>query len=620
MNKIDKNSVLGYLMLGILLIGYIVYTNKQEKSYMAFKKAQQDSIALVQKKQQDSLAALAPIRSDSLQQVRYDSLRKVGEYGIFASADSGASTLTTVDNGLLHMEFTTRGGRPVFVGLNAFKSYTGKQVNLVDGKYNNLGLRFLTSDNKLINTSHLNFTLVENDTAADGSKVVKYRLYAGSNQQYIEFAYTLPRNKYMVDFNIHLVGLQGLVNPADNQMSLLWDAQANQQEDDRTVERNYTQVYYRMTNTDEDYFSLIKTSQKDVAQPLQWISFKQQFFNRTFIAQKGFAKVEINTSLGKDTTRYIGRSSMVLHLAYTPSADFSFPMQVYYGPNDYELLKAYHLGLEHIIPLGYGLESFAKYINRWLFLPLFILLGKFIGNWGIVIILMTIVIRLLISPLTYKSYVSQAKMKVLKPELDELKAKYKNDQQRFSMEQMKLFKTAGVSPLGGCVPMLLQIPIFFSLYFLFQSAIEVRHQAFLWVPDLSTYDSIAHLPFSIPLYGDHVSLLTLLMTATSLLMAVYNKNMTMSAGQDNPALKYMPYIMPIFFLGFFNRMAAALTLYYFISNLITLIIQWVIQNFIIDEKKIHAQIQENKKKGPQKSKWMERLEQVQKQQAQTKGR
>lgn len=620
MNKIDKNSVLGYLLLGVLLIGYIVYTNKQEKAYMALKKAQQDSVALVHKKQQDSLAALAPIKADPLKEARFDSLRKVGEYGIFATADTGAGVLSTVDNGLLHVQFSSRGGRPVFVELDKFKSYDGRQVNLVDGNYNDLGLRFLTQENKLINTNNLNFQLVENDTLSDGSKVLKYRLYAGSNQQFIEFAYTLPRNKYMIDFNIRLVGMQGLISPDNNQMSLLWDAQANQQEDDPTVERNYTQVYYQMTNADEDYFSLIKTSSKDVAQALHWISFKQQFFNRTFIAPNGFTKAEINTSLGKDTTHYIGRSSIVLHVAYTPGEQFTFPMQVYYGPNDYDLLKAYHIGLEHIIPLGYGLESFAKYINRWLFLPLFIFLGKIFGNWGIVIIFMTIVIRLLISPLTYKSYVSQAKMKVLKPELDELKAKFKDDQQRFSMEQMKLFRTAGVSPLGGCVPMVLQIPIFFSLYFLFQSAIEVRHKSFLWVPDLSTYDSIAHLPFSIPLYGDHVSLLTLLMTATSLIMAVYNKNMTMSPGQDNPALKYMPYIMPIFFLGFFNRMAAALTLYYFISNLITLIIQWVIQHFIIDEKKIHAQIQENKKRGPQKSKFMERLEQVQKQQAQTKGR
>lgn len=620
MNKIDKNSVLGYLLLGVLLIGYIVYTNKQEKAYMALKKAQQDSVALVHKKQQDSLAALAPIKADPLKEARFDSLRKVGEYGIFATADTGAGVLSTVDNGLLHVQFSSRGGRPVFVELDKFKSYDSRQVNLVDGSYNDLGLRFLTQENKLINTNNLNFQLIENDTLSDGSKVLKYRLYAGSNQQFIEFAYTLPRNKYMIDFNIRLVGMQGLISPDNNQMSLLWDAQANQQEDDPTVERNYTQVYYQMTNADEDYFSLIKTSSKDVTQALHWISFKQQFFNRTFIAPNGFTKAEINTSLGKDTTHYIGRSSIVLHVAYTPGEQFTFPMQVYYGPNDYDLLKAYHIGLEHIIPLGYGLESFAKYINRWLFLPLFIFLGKIFGNWGIVIIFMTIVIRLLISPLTYKSYVSQAKMKVLKPELDELKAKFKDDQQRFSMEQMKLFRTAGVSPLGGCVPMVLQIPIFFSLYFLFQSAIEVRHKSFLWVPDLSTYDSIAHLPFSIPLYGDHVSLLTLLMTATSLIMAVYNKNMTMSPGQDNPALKYMPYIMPIFFLGFFNRMAAALTLYYFISNLITLIIQWVIQHFIIDEKKIHAQIQENKKRGPQKSKFMERLEQVQKQQAQTKGR
>ncbi|HEY0274247.1 MAG TPA: membrane protein insertase YidC, partial [Chitinophaga sp.] len=245
-------------------------------------------------------------------------------------------------------------------------------------------------------------------------------------------------------------------------------------------------------------------------------------------------------------------------------------------------------------------------------------LSGFIHNYGVIIILLTIFIRLLISPFTYQSYVSQAKMKVLKPELDELRAKYGDDQQAFGVEQMKLFKSAGVSPLGGCLPALLQLPILVAMYSFFPSSIELRQQGFLWAKDLSTYDSILNFSFTIPFYGNHVSLFTLLMTATSLILAFYNRGM---ADQSNPVMKYMPFVFPIMLLGIFNKLAAALTFYYFLSNTISIILQWVLQNLVIDHAKIHAQIQENKKKPASKSKWAERLEEMQKrQQALQKGK
>ncbi|MGH2644141.1 MAG: membrane protein insertase YidC, partial [Chitinophagaceae bacterium] len=429
--------------------------------------------------------------------------------------------------------------------------------------------------------------------------------------------YTIRPEKYMLDFDISAVGMQGIINPSDTSLSLLWHSQADRQEADLEYAKRFTQIYYGVNNDELDYWTLQSHPDKAVNQPVQWLSFKQQFFNQAFIGQKNFSSVSYESQVPKDTSApYIARTNVSFQIPYAPSDNFSFPMQIYYGPNDYYILKAYHVGLENVIPLGYGIYAFAKYINKWLFLPIFVFLGKlFNDKWGIVIIFMTVVIRLLIAPLTYKSYVSQAKMKVLKPELDELKKKFKGDQQKLGVEQMKLYRQVGVSPLGGCLPMALQLPIFAGLYCLFESCIQVRGQSFLWIHDLSTYDSIARLPFTIPFYGNHVSLLTLLMTITSLILALFNKNMTSAAaGQDNPMIKYMPYLMPIFFLAFFNQMAAALTLYYFISNLITIIIQFVIMHYIIDEKKLHAQMQEAKKKTPQRSKLMQRIEQAQKQQ------
>lgn len=633
MNKMDKNSTIGFIVLGLLLLGYIFYNQKSEQAYLAAKKAREDSIALVHSRQADSLgvsvpapvaAAAGDTATNALATMQSDSASQAPA-SIFGATVTGAGKETTVENDLLRVTFDSKGGRPTQVELKTFKAYTGGPLLLRDAPYNDLTLQFMTTDHRMVNTTDLNFELVKNTQLPDSSLQVAYRLYAGGPDHYLQYSYTLHPGKFMVDFNIQAVGLQNVISPTDGNIFMLWHAQANQQERDSSLEQRYTQIYYGVNNEELDYFTLERTPNKNVGQPVQWLSFKQQFFNQAIIADKNFSNVAYESQVPKDSGGYIARTSVKFSIPYTPSADFSFPMRVYYGPNDYYILKAYHIGLENVIPLGYGLYAFAKYINKWLFLPLFVMLGKlFGGNWGIVIIFMTVVIRLLIAPLTYKSYVSQAKMKALKPELDALKEKFKGDQQKFGMEQMKLYRQVGVSPLGGCMPMLLQLPIFAGLYCLFESCIQVRGESFLWVKDLSMYDSIAHLPFKIPFYGDHVSLLTLLMTATSLILAVFNKSMTSAAaGQDNPMIKYMPYIMPIFFLGFFNSMAAALTLYYFISNLITIIIQWVIMNYIIDEKKLHAQMEEHKKKAPQKSKFMQRLEAAQKQQqsmAQQKGR
>ncbi len=637
----DKNSLIGFVILGALLIGYIFYNQNAKENFEKAKQAKQDSIAMVQQRVADSINASAPVASTDSANAGLtansdtainDSSSKgavatktnsenTQRYGSFSLAATTQPQQTVIDNGVFKITFSSKGARPKKMLLHKYTSYDSSQVILEEGKYNDLNLQFITTGQKVINTSELNFDLVANKELADSSQKLVYRLYAGDTSKYLQYTYVVHPDNYMLDFDISAINMGGIISPANDALKLQWNLQGDQQEEDREVVKRYTQVYYGRNNESEDYWRLESDSEKDLDEDVQWMSFRQQFFNRTLIAKdKDFIAASYNSKMGSDDDSYVARVDMTFKIPYTPSDHFSFPMSMYSGPNDYYTLMSYGVGLESVVQLGYGIYAFAKYLNKWIFLPLFLFLANlFSEHWGLAIIFMTVVIRLLTSPLTYKSYLSQAKMKALKPEIDELKKKYEGDQQKFGMEQMSLYRQAGVSPLGGCLPMLLQLPIFASLYCLFQSLIEVRHQSFLWIDDLSRYDSIAHLPFSIPFYGDHVSLLALLMAGSSLLMSMYSMNMSSmggAGGANQKMMKYMPYIMPIFFLGFFNRFAAALTLYYFISNLITLLIQLFIKKFVIDEEKIHAQLQAKRKQKPKKSKLMQRMEDMQKQQQQ----
>lgn len=601
----DRNSIIGFVLIGVLLVGYIFYNQKSQQQ-LARQKAYQDSLANLNR---PKMNAAVTVGLDSTTIKAQDSLQLNSQYGSFASVAKGTIQLTTVENDLVRISFTNRGAQPREVVLKKFKTYNGGPLVLLSGDYNQWGLQFTTSNGLLIQTKNLFFDPPVLTKKEDGTQIISYRVNAGSPFQYIEYSYTLRPGSYMLDVDIHTLGLEQVIAANQNSLVLNWQSQANQQEKDMANEKFNSRIYFRNAKQEVDYFTIQRTQEKKLDEPLQWVSFKQHFFNTTLIARNGFSAAAITANVNDSAV--VAQSQITLTVPYHREHDFHLPLQMYYGPNHYTTLKSYNIGLENIIPLGEGLFAFVKYINKWLIIPVFNLLSKFVSNYGVIIIILTLIIRLLISPLTYRSYVSAAKMKVLKPELDELRAKYGDDQQKFGMEQMKLFRTAGVSPLGGCLPTLLQLPILIAMYNFFPSSIELRQQSFLWAKDLSTYDSIWDLPFQIPFYGNHVSLFTILMTATSLFLAFYNRNMT---DQSNPAMKYMPYIFPVMLLGIFNKLAAALTFYYFLSNVIAILTQWVIQRFIIDEKKIHQQIQENKKKPVKKSKWQERLEEIQKRQ------
>lgn len=592
--QFDKNAVIGFALLGIMFMGFFYFTRQGQIDLEISQKRIQDSIAATQPKVDSNL-----LREEAKQRETQDRVASAGQF----SAE-GEERETIVENDLLRIVFSNKGGQPKQVSLKKYNSRDSQLVRLVDGAFDKITYPVNTSSNRAIHISELYFDGGEVVSSENGQKI-SYTL-SDANGQSITHTFTIKKDDYMVDWVVDVTGSNTLF--AQNNMNITWQNQLWQHEKDIVTEKRETQVGYWIKD-DYDYFTLGRSYNKQFESPVKWVSLKQKFFNTTLIAQNGFTTGSINCTEEHDSTGLITAATTNLQVSLPAANAGSVPFQIYYGPNDYNILKSYDLGLQNVINLGQGIYAFVKYINKWLIMPVFDFFTKFFSNYGVVIALLTIFIRLLTSPLLYGSYLSGAKMKALRPELDVLKEKMKDDQQGYAMEQMKVFRSAGVNPLGGCIPALLQIPIFFSLYSFFNASIDLRGQNFLWANDLSSYDSIIEFGFNIPFYGSHVSLFTLLATVTSLMISIYS--MAQTPTQDNPMLKYMPYIFPVMLLGIFNSLPAALTWYYTVSNLITLLLQYVIQNFIIDHKKILAKLEENKKKPKTKSKWQERLEQMQ---------
>jgi len=547
---------------------------------------------------------LARAKADS---IMLDSTRKEKAAGGFQNAVNTKEELTTIENEVVKITFTSRGGQPKIVELKKYKTFDGNPVVIENGDFNKISYAINSGENIHANTADLNFITAGKTENTDKSQVVSYIIKDSTGKQ-ISHHYTLHPNDYLLDFAIELNGADKLVS--QNTINLQWQTQTNKIEKDKAYEVQQTHLCYL---TDDGFdFTMLGTNgdDKKFDKPLDWLAIKQQFFVSALVDKNKFQNAEVKWIIPSDTSLHVIAQTVANCRINLPAGNTAnIPLQLYYGPSDYHILKAYNNKMENIVPYGSGVFAFVKYINRYFLLPVFDLLRKNVASMGIVILLLTLFIRLLTSPILYKSYVSGAKMKALKPEIDKLKEKHGDDKQAFSMDQMKLWKTAGVSPLGGCLPALLQIPIFMSLYYFFQSNISLRGQNFLWAKDLAAYDSIYNLPFNIPFYGDHASLFTLTAVITSLLISIYS----MSSMQDNsnPVMKYMPYIFPFLLLGVFNKLPSALTWYYTISNTITLILQIVIQKYIIDHDKILAQIEENRKKPVKQSKLQERIQAMQ---------
>lgn len=590
----DRNSVTGFLLLIALLIGYIVYNNYEQKQYQQQKYADSVANAKVHPKPLAPVAAAVPATAtDSLN----DSIQNA-----LPAAYRGQAQNVVLQNKDLAVSFSTKGAHPVSAELKNYRTSDQKPLYLFNGAGNQLNV-VLPANNNTAATADLFYT-VQQDSTTNGSRSLTFSSDLGEGKK-VFLTYTLPVEGYMMDCKLRLTGMTAA------SLSATWQTQALHTEKELETERNNAQIYYHYQNGGGDYFSFIRTDKEKLESPVHWLGFRLQYFSTALISDsKNLTNVNVSGSVtpAANDVVAINKNTFDLPLSGTePSASLRW----YMGPNHYKTLRSYDIDLDEMVPLGYGVMAFVKYINKGLIIPIFNVLSGFISNYGVIIMLMTLIIRLILSFFTYKSYLSAAKMRVLKPEVDELRAKYGEDQQKFSMEQMKLFRTAGVNPLGGCLPTLFQLPILFAMYYFFPSSIELRQEKFLWANDLSTYDSIVNLPFTIPFYGDHVSLFTLLMTASSLFLALYNRNMT-AQDPNNPMLKWMPYIFPFMLIGVFNKMAAALTFYYFFSNMLSIAQQFIIQKYIINEKTIHAQIQENRNKPATPSKWAQKLEEIQK--------
>jgi YidC/Oxa1 family membrane protein insertase len=597
----DKNTIVGFVLLMILLFGYIFVTNQQQAALMK-EKHLKDSIASLNKPKARNSVPVNAATTDSVKIPLQDTAKP----GTFVKSDI-PEKITIVENDLIKVAFTNKGGYPKYIELKNYKNTAGLPV-VLGQKLHQLSYPVKSQNGSALQSTDIDFLCNVKGSSSDNVQQISYQVTDASGVS-LEHLFYLKKGEYMIDWDIRVNG-SGQLFP-DQQLGLSWGMIADQQEKDLKYEKGQSNIGYY--NNDEYNFDAIGTGDtKTLDAKTRWVGIKQQFFNSTIIAPNNFSKVVTEWTVPgeeADSMKQVVNVKSRLEIGTGGTSSFNIPLKLYYGPNDYHILKSYGMQLESHVQLGYGIFAFVKYINRYVIMPVFDFLHQYIASIGIVILLLTFFIRLIISPLTYTSYLSGAKMKVLRPEIDELKKKYGDDQQAFSMEQMKLFRQAGVNPLGGCIPALLQIPIFFALYSFFNATLVLRGQHFLWSHDLSGYDSILTLPFSIPWYGDHVSLFTITATLTSLLISIYNTQMTPQ--QDNPVFKYMIYIFPLMLLFIFNTLPSALTWYYTVSNVVTLLLQLVIQKFIINEQKIHAQIQDNKKKPVTQSKWQQKLEQIQ---------
>jgi YidC/Oxa1 family membrane protein insertase len=607
----DRNSIIGIVIIAGILIGYTFLT-KPSREQVAEQKRLADSITLAEISK--SAAAKANKASydtliDNTQKALSPATNTSGNLGIYASHSEGQAKLYTIENNKLKIVISNKGGKPFQVELKDYKTFDKKPLLLFEGDSSLMGLEFF-SDGKTISTNQLYF---ESDakstdiTVTDAPQSISFRLPVDSIGAYIEYTYTVFPDKYFIDFKIKMEGMDRY--RTDN-VQLKWEIFSPQQEMGRTNEATYTNLYYRYFDGDVEKFK--ERSKKEFQEitestKIQWVGFKQQFFASVIVTDKvpfegGYMKTE-NMS---DDSRYIKKFSSELSIPFSRTADFEMPMHFYFGPTHFQTLKKTGFMLEELVTLG---SSIIRWINAFVVIPIFNWLDNFIFNYGIIILLLTIIIKIALLPLTYRSYLSMAKMRVLKPQVDEINLKIPKEK---AMERqqatMALYKKVGVNPMGGCLPMLLQMPILYAMFRFFPSSIELRQESFLWATDLSTYDSILSLPFTIPMYGAHVSLFTILMTITTLL-SMKMSGQTPGADSAMPGMKTMMYIMPVMFMVILNSFSAGLTYYYFLANVIT-IGQNYLFKFFIDEEAILKKLNSKKVKASdgKKSSFQQKLE------------
>jgi YidC/Oxa1 family membrane protein insertase len=589
----DRNTFTGLFLIMIILAGGVFFMKPTEAELKKERELQTaDSLKRAGVKPVERKLAVEPVKTIDTAALK----------GPFGGNISGTEAATVIENNRLKITLSNLGGKIQSVEVKDEKTYTGQPVVLFNGNQNKFGLN-LNINGKIVNTNDLYFTATKTENGV--SMRANY-----SADKYVDFAYNLPAESNQVDFQINLNGLNQVLQ--GNNITLNWESTLLQQEKDAKKEREHSAPYFKYVEETPDYLDLHKDEKKELNEgKIEWISFKQHFFSAVLIPttpfNKGDLEVKVLDEPGK-VKLYNANVEMPFNQLAAQNYDFKF----YFGANKFSTLKDLGHEIEKQIDLGYWP---LKYINRFVVLPVFNFLEGFGWGYGLIILVLTILLKIAMSPLTYKSYVSMAKMRVLKPEMDEIKAKVGEDNPTLlQQEYLKLYKQVGVNPLGGCLPMLLQLPFVMAFFFFFPNLFELRGESFLWMKDLSTYDDFIKFGFNVPFIGDHLSLMCLLMTASTLIYTYFNNQISGATGQ----MKYIGYIMPIIFLGVLNSFPSGLNYYYFLANMITFLQQYMIRK-MVDDDKIHAILQETKakpKSEKKKSGFQARMEEYMRQQQQ----
>lgn len=629
----NKNTFIGFLLIAIILIGFSLL-NRPSQEQLEAQRHYRDSVAYAQQvareaaiqEQQAIAAAETLVAPTSAADSAVLQQQIAVAYGEFAPAATGEDGYTVMENDLVRLTFANKGGYVYKAELKKYKTYRDS-VNylcLFEGDESELSFTLVTSMNRILHTNNLYFRPMPIRITDGGAQELSMRL-AVSEESYIEYVYTLPANDYMLRASIHAVGMQDILAQNMNNMEVHWYQRIRQQEKGRKFEERYATLQYMFKGNDIENLSESKNDEERVNNKLQWIAYKDQFFSSVMIPDEGFSSAEMSSRMMPKSSDYIKEYDTKTVIGFDPTGGKSTDMRIYMGPNHYHTLKAYDEGvdkenrlhLQELVPLGWKIVS---WINKILVIPMFDLFTSWGLHIGVVILLMTIVIKLIILPFTFTSYRSSAKMRVLKPQIDAINEKYPAEKmQERQQATMALYSKAGVSPMAGCLPMLFQFPVLMAMFWFFPTAIELRGQSLFWADDLSTYDAIvswnAHIPLISNTFGNHISLFCLLMTVTNILYTYLNMQ-TQSGGNEMKMMKWMMYLMPIFFMFVFNDYAAGLSYYYFISLLITILQTYIFRWSINDEKLLRQMEAKQAKnaKNPKKRGLAARLEKLQREQ------
>jgi YidC/Oxa1 family membrane protein insertase len=602
----DRNSLIGFSLIGVILVGFY-FLNKPNEEEIRRIQHERDSIAHVVQLEQKMREAQQAMNESPVQ--LGDTLSAESKYGELAPLLVGTEEIVTISNELIDVSVSTKGGRIKTVNLKEYLTHDKKPLLLFDGDESDFNFTFFTNSNRQVATGDFFFKVAENTTQADGSKQLVLASEMADGKAF-EFVYTIAPESYKVDFNFRIKGIEQVLSRTQGAIDLEWRVKMRQNEKGADFERRYSGLYYKYFQDAVEDIAATKSGSEILTTRVKWIGYKDQFFSSVLIADEFFLSANVEQTKLEDQPGYLSEMTSTIAIPVQDDMKFSY----YFGPNHYKTLKRTGHDLEEMINLGWIGFS---WVNKWLVINVFNWLEKYISSYGLIIIILTLIIKLIIFPFTYKSYISTAKMRVLKPQIDEIQSKIPKEK---AMERqqatMALYKKVGVSPLGGCLPMVLQFPILIAMFYFFPASIELRQESFLWATDLASYDSIyswdTYIPILSNIYGNHISLFTLLMSLVNLFYTRINTEMTMST-QQMPGMKTMMYLMPIMFLFLFNNYSSGLSFYYFLSTLITVGQTFLIRRFV-DEDALLEKLEANKKKVVKKSRFQEKLETIQKQQ------